>query len=96
MTEVVDDLLVGDVVDVLHVIIRLGRIGLLRVSGIDVLQNVDATRGHSLRNVHYRKTMRDKPPFRVSALCSCIAPSLQHISSSASFQTHPAYACCFC
>ena len=64
MTEVVDDLLVGDVVDVLQVYLRLGRIGLLlRISGVDVLQNVDATRGHSLRNVHYRKTLRDKPPF---------------------------------
>lgn len=55
MADVVDDRLVGNVVDVLHVITRLGSIGhLLPVSVVDSLKNIDATRGHLLRNTHYR------------------------------------------
>lgn len=77
MADVVGVRLVGDVADVLHMIMSLGRIGLLlRVYGVDVLQCVDATRRHSLQNEHYRKTLRDNPPSGVSALCSCTAPPL--------------------
>ena len=55
MTEVVDDRLIGDAADVLHVIIGLGSVGLLLlISGVDALQNADATGGHLLRNAHYR------------------------------------------
>ncbi len=55
MTELVDDRLIGDAADALHVIIGLGSVGLLlRVSEVDALQNEDATRGHLLRNTHYR------------------------------------------
>ena len=96
MADVVDDRLVGNVVDVLHVITRLGSIGhLLPVSVVDSLKNIDATRRHSPRNAHYRKILRDKPPSEVSAFSSCTLPPLQHISSSASFQTHQEYTCCF-
>ena len=77
VADIVDDRLICDAADVLHVIMSLGRIGLLlRISGIDVRQNRDATRGHSLRNVHYRKSLRERPPSGVSALCSCTAPPL--------------------
>ena len=96
VVEVVDDRLVGDVADVFHVIMSLGSIGLLlQVSGVDVLQNIDATRCHSPRNAHYRKSLRDNLPFRVSALCSCIAPSLQYFPSSTSVQTHQTNDCRF-
>lgn len=89
MIEVVDDLLVGDVDYVLHVIIGLGSIEfLLRVSVIDALQNADATRRHSPRNAYYQKPLRVNPPSEAPVLCSCIALLLQHIPSSASFQTH--------
>ena len=55
MTEVVDDRLIGDAADALHVIIGLGSVGLLLpVSVVDSLKNIDATRGHLLRNTHYR------------------------------------------
>lgn len=55
MTEVIDDRLVGNEADVLHVTIGLGRNGLLlRVSGVDSLKNTDANRRHSPRNEHYR------------------------------------------
>ena len=96
MTEVVDDRLIGDAADALHVIIGLGSVGLLLlVSEEKAIQNADATRRHLLRNAQYRRTVRDNLPFRVPALCSCVAPPLRHIPSSASFYTHPAYACCF-
>ena len=49
MADVVDDRLIGDAADVLHVIIGLGRIRLLLlVSRVDTLQNADATRRHLL------------------------------------------------
>lgn len=65
MAEVVDDRLVGNVANVLHVIIGLGSVGLLlRVSGVDALQNADATRRYSPRNAQYRKSLRDKSSFR--------------------------------
>ena len=91
VVEVVDDRLVGDVADVFHVIMSLGSIGLLlQVSGVDVLQNIDATRCHSPRNAHYRKSLRDYSTSGVPAPCSCTAPPLQHIPSSPSFQTYQA------